>query len=180
MHRRTLLDRLAAYLARHPEESATVDRFMEFVGDHPDCFERACAPGHVTGSAWVLDSRGERALLTHHRKLDIWVQLGGHSDGDADTLAVALREAGEESGLDVRAIEPHIFDLDVHRIPARRGEPEHDHYDVRFLLQAVDDRFTVTDESHDLRWASRSEIPALTQEDSVLRMVRKWALRVAP
>ena len=74
---------------------------------------------------------GDRVLLAHHRKLGRWLQPGGHSDGDPDTLAVALREAREESGLDVQALDDAIFDLDLHRIPARDREPAHLHFDVR-------------------------------------------------
>ena len=97
---------------------------------------------------------GDRVLLAHHRKLGRWLQPGGHSDGDPDTLAVALREAREESGLDVRALDDAIFDIDVHRIPARGREPAHLHFDVRFLVQAEHDRFRVSDESHALAWVS--------------------------
>ncbi len=96
-----------------------------FIDSHPDCFERSCQVGHITGSAWIVNRAGDRVLLTHHRKLGRWLQPGGHSDGDPDTLEVALREAREESGLDVRALDEAIFDLDVHLIPARGHEPAH-------------------------------------------------------
>lgn len=101
MHRRKLLQYLDDYRLRFPQEAAVVDRFVAFVEDEPRCFERDCWRGHVTGSAWLVDPDRSAVLLTHHRKLNIWVQLGGHSDGDPDTLAVAQREAEEESGLQV-------------------------------------------------------------------------------
>ena len=151
---------------------------MPFVDSHPDCFHRSCRIGHITGSAW---SRGRglatELLLAHHRKLGRWLQPGGHSDGDPDTLAVALRETREESGLDVRALDDAIFDIDVHRIPARDREPAHLHFDVRFLVQAEDDRFRVSDESHALAWVPAMGLDALTDEESVLRMARKWVMR---
>ena len=93
MHRNELKARLAAYRRRWPEESETVARFEAFVDSHPDCFQRSCTIGHITGSAWIVNRAGERVLLTHHRKLGRWLQPGGHSDGDPDTLEVALREA---------------------------------------------------------------------------------------
>ena len=126
MHRRGLKVLLAAYRGRWPQESATVARFDAFVDAHPDCFDRSCRVGHVTGSAWIVDMTGDRVLLAHHRTLGRWLQPGGHSDGDPDTLAVALRETREESGLDVRALDEAIFDIDVHRTPARgnRGDGE--------------------------------------------------------
>ena len=95
----------------------------------------------------------------------------------ACTLAVALREAREESGLDVRALDEAIFDIDVHRIPTRGREPAHLHFDVRFLVQAEHDRFRVSEESHALAWVPVMGLGALTDEESVLRMVRKWVVR---
>ena len=178
MHRGGLKARLAAYRARWPVESETVARFEAFVDSHPDCFHRSCQVGHVTGSAWIVDRTGERVLLTHHRKLGRWLQPGGHSDGETDTLAVALREAEEESGLEVRALDAAIFDLDVHPIPALPGEPAHHHFDVRFLVRAEHDRFRISAESHALEWVPAEGLGALTNEESVLRMARKWlALR---
>ncbi len=177
--RRGLKALLAAYRERWPRESATVARFDAFVDAHPDCFQRSCPVGHVTGSAWIVDRTGDRALLTHHRKLGRWLQPGGHSDGDPDTLAVALREAREETGIEVRALDDAIFDIDVHEIPARGREPAHLHFDLRFLVQAAHDRFRVSEESHALAWVPAADLGALTDEESVLRMARKWLARRA-
>ena len=177
MHRRGLKALLAAYRGRWPQESATVARFDAFVDSHPDCFHRSCRVGHVTGSAWLVDMAGDRVLLAHHGKLGRWLQPGGHSDGEPDTLAVALREAREESGLEVRALDDAIFDIDVHRIPARGREPAHFHFDIRFLVQAEHARFRVSDESHALAWVPAVGLGALTDDESVLRMARKWEVR---
>lgn len=175
MHRNWLLEKLSEYAARHPGEAATVERFRRFIEAHENCFSRECLTGHITGSAWVLDPGKRQTLLTHHRKLDRWLQLGGHSDGDPDTLAVALREANEESGLPVEPLDERIFDIDVHLIPARGTEPEHFHFDIRFLIQARHEAFTVNEESNALQWVPLGEVERLTQEESVLRMVRKSA-----
>ena len=177
MHRHGLKTLLAAYRTRWPEESDTVARFDAFIDAHSDCFHRSCRTGHITGSAWIVDTTGDRVLLAHHRKLGLWLQPGGHSDGDSDTLAVALREAREESGLGVRALDESIFDLDVHPIPARGRELAHHHYDVRFLVRAEDDRFRVSAESNALTWVSAEGVAALTNRESVLRMARKWLSR---
>ena len=179
MHRRGLKSLIAAYCRRWPEESETVERFSAFIDAHPDCFHRSCRTGHVTGSAWIVDAGGDRVLLTHHRKLGRWLQPGGHCDGDPDTLAVALREAREESGLEVRALGESIFDLDVHPIPARGHEPAHHHFDVRFLVRADDDRYRVSEESSALAWVPAEGVGALTNDESVLRMARKWLVRRA-
>ncbi len=175
MHRKPLPDQLYEYSQRHPEESAVVSRFIEFVETQPECFERSLAFGHITGSAWVVNRDGTEVLLTHHRKLDCWLQLGGHADGDPDILSVATKEAEEESGLtDFTPVGEGIFDIDIHPIPARSNEPAHLHYDVRYVLRAngsID--FTVSEESHDLRWVPLEEVKNLTTEPSMARMVEK-------
>ncbi len=176
MHRQHLLDLIGRYDARFPDEAETVKQFRRFVAEQPDCFQRHLAMGHVTGSAWLVDRDGGRAMFTHHRKLNIWIQLGGHADGDSDVARVALREAEEESGLDqIQIITPEIFDLDIHTIPARAQEPEHLHFDVRFAFRHTGaGNYAVSDESHDLEWIPLESITAYTQETSILRMVRKW------
>jgi 8-oxo-dGTP pyrophosphatase MutT (NUDIX family) len=182
VHRQPLLDQLSAYAAVYPEEAETVTRFTAFVREQPECFERSLAQGHITGSAWIVDAVGEKVLLTHHRKLDCWLQLGGHADGDADVQAVALKEAQEESGIqNFQRLGQGIFDLDIHPIPARGEVPEHLHYDVRYVLQvtgATD--YVVSEESHDLRWVPLDEVRFLTTDPSMLRMVGKWKAALQP
>ena len=99
MHRQHVLQTLNQYDARYPNEQAMTNRIRTLVTDHPDCFERTCQLGQVTGSAWIVPTDLTKHLLTHHRKLDRWLQLGGHADGQSEPYLVALREAEEESGL---------------------------------------------------------------------------------
>jgi 8-oxo-dGTP pyrophosphatase MutT (NUDIX family) len=173
--RAPLLAKLAGYRAIDADDAARARRIAAFVESTPRCFERANLAGHVTGSAWLVDARGERVLLTHHRKLNLWLQLGGHADGDADALRVARREAEEESGMkNIFPVSEEIFDVDVHPIPARGDEPAHLHYDVRFALRASDDRFTVGEESHELAWVDVARLAEKTSEPSMLRMAAKW------
>ncbi len=177
MHRAPFLSLLEEYAARHLREASCCQRYIDFVKAHPDCFERSLKVGHVTAAAWVLDKSGRRVLLTHHRKLDRWLQLGGHVDGDPDVLAGAAREAREESGIDLlEIVSEKIFDLDIHRIPARGDEPEHLHYDARFLFRANgSEDFTVSDESHDLAWVPLEQLGDYSSEASMLRMAAKSA-----
>jgi 8-oxo-dGTP pyrophosphatase MutT (NUDIX family) len=175
MHRRTVLDLLDAYLQRHPGDATVVARTRSLVHGRADCFERTCLPGHVTGSAWVVSADFEQVLLTHHRKLGRWLQLGGHADGDPDPLRVALREAREESGLERLHPAPPgsvgILDLDVHAIPALGAEPAHDHHDLRFLFVAeAGQDLRISDESNDLRWVPFSALRDFADEESLLRM----------
>ncbi len=174
-----LADALADYAARWPEEAATVAHFLALLDDPADPFARERQAGHFTASAWLVGADGTRVLLTHHRKLGLWLQLGGHADGDSDLARVALKEAEEESGLRDLALAPGIFDLDRHWIPQHREVPPHWHYDVRFVVRAYGDEeaFVVSDESHDLAWR---DIAALADDPdadaSVRRMARKWML----
>jgi len=158
--------------AREAEMTAAIIRFVEA---HADCLERTCAPGHLTGSAWVVDPARRRVLLVHHRKLDKWLQPGGHADGDPDLLAVARREAQEETSLvRLRTVSPDVFDADRHWIPPRGDTPGHWHHDLRFLFEAdPSEPLTVSDESHDVRWVDLAGVPALNPEESLLRMVAK-------
>lgn len=156
-------------------EAAMTAATMVFVETHLDCAERTQIVGHLTGSSWIVNTSRTRVLLTHHRKLGKWLQLGGHADGDLDLARVAFREAQEESGLKrIRLVSPALFDVDRHRIPARSNEPEHWHYDLRFLFEADPDEPLVTSsESKALAWVELARIHELTTEDSIARMVRK-------
>jgi 8-oxo-dGTP pyrophosphatase MutT (NUDIX family) len=167
------------YLARYPGESEVVGLFRALLAEDGPVFERARLAGHFTGSAWVVSADGQRVLLMHHRKLDRWLQLGGHADGDVHLPRVALREAEEESGLVDLAVDPAILDLDRHAIPARGSEPEHWHYDVRFVVRATgSEEFVLNEESLALAWkpvADIAEDPAA--DESLRRMARKWLAR---
>ncbi|MEO6595685.1 MAG: NUDIX hydrolase [Planctomycetota bacterium] len=180
MHRRHLTELLVRYAAAWPAEVSVSERFLAFIGEHDDCLHRSCVPGHITASAWILSPDGNSALLTHHKKLGRWLQLGGHVDGEVLVEQAALREAIEESGMTefefVRwGRGPLVpLDLDVHAIPARGREPLHEHWDVRFLLRAGPGQQIVrSDESNELRWVAAGELTQLTQEESVLRLARK-------
>lgn len=166
---------LHAYRPYDRNERDMYETLIRFVKTENDCFDRSLQHGHVTGSAWLVDYNRTKVLLTHHRKLDRWLQLGGHADGDADILRVALREAREESGIsDIRPLSEDIFDVDVHPIPARDAEPRHLHYDVRFLFEAdASSPLVVSSESKDLAWVSLSELTQLTTEQSIIRMMGK-------
>jgi len=156
-------------------EAAMVSDGLSFMAGHPDCLYRTCLLGHLTGSAWIVSPQRDRTLLVHHRKLDRWLQPGGHADGDPDLSAVALREAREETGLDFpRLMSPELFDFDRHWIPARGAEPGHWHYDFRFLIEADPKAgLLLSDESNELRWFPLKEIEAVARGGSLLRMAEK-------
>ncbi|CAO5677381.1 MAG: hypothetical protein HEEMFOPI_01105 [Holosporales bacterium] len=167
-----LKEALQKYSPTHEEEKAKAF-MLNFYDNHPDCFERSCVEGHFTGSSWLLSKDFKKALILHHKKLDLWLQLGGHCDGDANVLAVAIKEAQEESGiLGIKALSPDIFDIDVHEIPERKDEPSHIHLDVRFLLHVVsDENFIKNEESHALKWI---DITESNPPKAVERLFNKW------
>jgi len=173
------LSAFAQFAARRPDRAAEAAHFADFVRRRPDAAQRELAEGHLTGSAWLVSADGRRVLLTHHRKLGLWLQLGGHADGDTDLARVALREAEEESGLTDLSVEPEIFDLDCHAIPARGSDAEHFHFDVRFVVRANgSEAFVVSEESHALAWREIAEVAADAGMDaSVRRMARAWLAR---
>ncbi|MEY4489740.1 MAG: hypothetical protein RIQ79_2248 [Verrucomicrobiota bacterium] len=173
-----LLELLRRHAARKLDEheAAMVAETLRFVASEPACLLRSNVEGHLTGSAWIVDAARRRTLLTHHLKLEKWLQLGGHADGDGDLLAVALREGIEESGLTrLRAVGTGLFDVDRHWIPARKTEAAHWHYDLRFMIEADPDEPLVRaeNESKELAWVPLSDVTRLNSEESMARMVRK-------
>ena len=166
---------LEAYNSTYEVESQFKERMITLL-KFPNCFERSLVHAHFTASAWVVDESFQNALLTHHAKLDRWLQLGGHADGEEDLTRVAEKELSEESGLkQVMFYSKTIFDIDIHTIPERKGVPQHDHYDVRFLFIAdQDEKIVFNHESKEVAWVPMNEIPSLcNKNDSILRMIKK-------
>ncbi len=124
----------AAHVPEHREPSRR--RVLEFCRRHADALHRSCMPGHLTASAFVVDPHAGKVLLIRHRKLDRWLQPGGHADGDGLLGRVAYREIVEETGLDAPVVLKPAFDIDIHAIPARGSDPEHLHLDLRFVAVA--------------------------------------------
>lgn len=174
-------DHLIADVEKHApfdaQEAAHRDAIIGFLQRDRNPFERKNFAGHVTGSAWVISPDRQHVLLTHHAILDKWLQFGGHADGEANIKNVTLREAQEESGImQMTPVLDHIFDVDVHPIPAnpKRDEPEHLHYDVRYLLQSGTMDFEISSESHALQWVSIERIFTFSLSPAMLRMAEKW------
>lgn len=174
MKNNLLLQELRKFSTNHlctPEEQPTLDRFLQFLNSNQQCFERANR-GHITSSIWIVNAQKTHALLTHHKKFNLWVQLGGHNDGESDCKKVAAQEALEESRIsNLTFLHDGIFDIDIHAIPSACEY----HYDIRYLMQAPEgSNFTVSDESHDLAWVPLDQISAYTLHSSVLRMNEKF------
>ncbi len=179
MLRNTLITQLQEYNPTDNCELACRKNMLSFIDQYKNCFERSLEIGHITASSWLLSKDKTKALLMHHNKLDLWVQLGGHCDGDSDVLTVAIKEAQEESGIkNIVSVSENIFDIDIHLIPANKKEKEHYHYDVRFLLQVTSDEKVVqNNESKELRWIAKNKNELPTRKQSVVRMFDKWCAK---
>jgi 8-oxo-dGTP pyrophosphatase MutT (NUDIX family) len=133
-------------------------------------------PGHFTASSFVLSPERDALLLILHSKLKRWLQPGGHVDPDDQSiLSAARREVKEEVGLTglPLALGPTIFDVDVHAIPPMRGEPAHQHFDVRFVFVAPDRAATAGSDALATQWVALGAVHTVETDDSVLRAVRK-------
>lgn len=170
----SLTEAIATYALRWPTEKEVAARYQSLL-IHRDAFQRTHLPGHITGSAFIVNPGFTHTLLVHHAKLNRWLQPGGHADGDTDVVGVARREANEETGvMNLVLLGSGIYDLDIHPIPARKDFPLHDHYDVRFLFQAsMDEAVVVSEESHDVRWVALSDLERYNNEPSVMRLRAK-------
>jgi 8-oxo-dGTP pyrophosphatase MutT (NUDIX family) len=176
--RKKLQHALQNYAAFNGDEAGFIDPFLSLL-QHRDAYQRSHLPGHLTGSAWIIDPSRQFVLLTHHAKLNRWLQPGGHADGDEDITAVALKEAVEETGLtNFRVLSESLFDIDIHPIPARNNFPQHLHFDVRILLEAnPSDSLLVSEESHDLAWVRVEEVTQKSENNaSMQRMANKVKL----
>ena len=174
-----LAEALRRHVSADEEEARDRDRIVEFILRHPDPFDRQIAEGHLTGSAIVVSADGAQVLMLHHRKLDRWLQPGGHANpGETRGEEVALREALEETGivgLELHPAAPRPLDVDVHDIPARPGEPAHEHLDLRYLVTAPEEAalsLQVT-ELHALRWVAWGELEALGPDRGLRRALGK-------
>ncbi len=177
---RQLLEQLARHMCEDDAEAASITLTKKMIVQHEDIWLRSCTYGHITGSGLILDKVNERVLLMYHRKLQLWLQMGGHGEGELDPSHIALREAIEESALPDLTFfpfskQPMFVDVDAHTIPARHDVPEHYHLDFRYLLlTSSPEKIRLPHaEAHDLRWYSFAEIPALPLKPATLRLVKK-------
>ncbi|AYV29817.1 NUDIX domain protein [Streptomyces sp. ADI95-16] len=168
---------LEKYEGQDQEQRALRDVYLEHLAAHPDGVYKPCRAGHVTGSALVIDPAGRRVLLTLHKKLGIWLQMGGHCEpGDSTLAGAALREAVEESGIasGLSLLPGGPVRLDRHPIPA----PCNWHLDVQYAALAPADAVAeISEESLDLRWFPYETVAAVA-DTSVVRLLERTLARL--
>ncbi len=140
--------------------------YLAFLASHPEGVAKAGPPEHLTASCLVLDGRGERVLLTHHRRAREWFQFGGHLEtGDTSLWGAARREAREESGIATLEPLPDPVQLDRHTLAGDFGHCR-EHLDVRFAALAPDGVGPrVSEESLDVRWWPVEGLPPGTRTE---------------
>lgn len=179
-----LAEQLHAHTTFDAHEERAKARILAHVEAGGALFDRARWDGHLTASAFIVDAVGEHLFMVFHRKLQIWVQPGGHGEpSETDPLAVARREALEETGikgLTLHPLAPAPFDLDVHDIPARPGEEAHQHLDIRYLFVAPEGAQASLDlrEVNAASWVPIAEV-ASSPDASIARPARKVAALLA-
>ena len=179
MRLESVREQLSGYRPANTTEAGFLRRMLELSRLEAACQRLHFVPGHFTASAFVLSPDRRDLVLIHHKKLGIWVQPGGHVEPtDDDLLAAARREVFEEVGLaELEAFSSTpgslVFDVDIHAIPARKADPAHEHFDVRFAFVAKARELVHSDEVADLRWVPLSEVEQMGTDESVLRAVGK-------
>jgi 8-oxo-dGTP pyrophosphatase MutT (NUDIX family) len=171
---KNLLEKLAIYKKKHPQESKITDKFIDFVFSNPNCFSRRLEAGHLTTSCFLVGKEQSSCLLLHHKKLNKWLQPGGHLDGQSPQEAI-LKEIKEETGLqEVDFLQNEIFDLDIHFIAPYKDTKKHYHYDIRFLIGAKTENIKKNHESKAICWVQFDKLSKYTTERSILRMLQKF------
>ena len=171
-------EQLSGYRPVDAREAEFLSRMLVLGQTLEACERSHFSPGHFTASAFVLSPDRRDLVLIHHKKLGIWVQPGGHVEAsDADLQSAARREVLEEVGL--AELTPFasnasaVFDVDIHTIPARKADPAHEHFDVRFAFIANTRDLVHSEEVADLRWVPLADIEQMATDESVMRAVKK-------
>lgn len=171
----SIIEHLESYNPTNDDEIKYKQQMLDFYSEFGDySFDRSNTNGHFTASSWIMTEDGERVLITHHKKLGLKLQLGGHCDGDTNVLRVAIRETIEESGIKNIIYSNSIFDIDVHLIPSNKTTKSHLHYDVRFLVIVPNNsEYIVSDESDALEWITK-DYDCSECTYGFKRMMQKW------
>ena len=173
-----LLNQLKKLTPFNQTEQEHIQNTIMFLQNNKNAYKRENLQGHITASCFLFNADYSKVLLTHHKKLNMWLQLGGHCDGDKNILRVALKEGWEESGIKgIKPIHKTIADVDIQPIPlyAPKNVPAHFHYDIRYFCTAKNENFVVSDESNDLKWFTMQQYQQEMKDlPDTVRILAKW------
>lgn len=175
-----LLTTLEAYQPWDDTEATHQASILNLLRTYPNAFDRhSYQPGHITGSTWILAADTGQVAMIYHRRLDRWLQPGGHAElTETDGISTALREAREELGLVLDPARASLFDLDVHRIPATATQPSHLHFDIRYLCLTKQQPLVSDSDAAQAQWFSSATLEAMELEPSLRRMLNKGIARM--
>ena len=170
-----IIEEIRTYNTDNPLEKEYKERIISFIVNNKDNPGLNNPEGHLTASAWIVNSDKNKVLLHNHIVFNKWIQLGGHVEDDELVSDAALREAREESGLrTLSLLKDDIFDIDVHKIPENEKYKEHYHYDIRYLMEAEEvEEISRSKESREISWIKLKKVKEYADEEAILRMVRK-------
>ena len=175
--RNNLVTDLELYIPTDAERPL-IPQFLKLLQSEK-CFHRKhFLPGHITASSILINKDNDLILMNYHKSLNRWLNFGGHCDGEEDVLAVAIRETMEESGLTAfKPVTADIVDIDIHTIPAHpdKGEPEHVHFDIRYVMRMTENQKpVVSEESLKLEWMTFNDARSVIEyNDSLHRLINK-------
>ncbi|AFM04636.1 NTP pyrophosphohydrolase [Bernardetia litoralis DSM 6794] len=184
MNKQPILDLLENYQTSFSEEIEFQKQIIDFLIQNDDFALRSNLIGQLTGSAWIVNRERTKVLLIHHKKLEKWLQIGGHIENTDQTIEeTILREVKEESGIkNLNLLSSSIYDIDIHTIPQKKEIAEHLHFDIRLIIEADENETLIpqNEEILNIKWYSINEVQNLAKStlsinQSMKRMTDKMA-----
>ncbi|HHZ11474.1 MAG TPA: NUDIX hydrolase [Acholeplasmataceae bacterium] len=165
------LEAIRQYRPWNEQEAKDKELILKLCGENPDILHRSSGAAHLTASNWIVNKNRTKVLMVYHRIYDSWAWTGGHADGEEDLLAVALREAKEETGCrNVRPILEDIYSLECLTVDGHQKNgvyvPSHLHLNVTYLLEADEEEELVPkdDENLGVKWFTLEESVSVPSE----------------
>lgn len=175
----TIFEQLRAFMPYNEQEASDRRLMLQYAGMFSDLYTRENEMAHLTASCWIVSPDRTKVLLAYHNIYDSWAWLGGHADGEKDLLAVALKEASEESGVTARPVSREIFSAEILGVPGhvKRGKyvSSHLHLNVTYLLEADEQQalHEKPDENSAVRWFALQDVIPNTREPEMRAVYQK-------
>jgi len=182
MNKQPILDLLHNYQPSFSEEIDFQRQIIDFITQNDDFALRSNLIGQLTGSAWIVNKERSKVLLIHHKKLNKWLQIGGHLEETDQTIEeTILREIEEESGINnLKLLSLSIYDIDIHTIPKKNEIAEHLHFDIRLIVETDENEKLIpqNEEILAIKWYSLNEIEKLKQENNTNQSMKRMIIKM--